>query len=153
MPDKPSNPYQGLDKALLRSTRELAPASPTPPAVTAEPVEPAALTSERTDRSTRARTHASTDAPKRAGRSALTEPDIIKTLYRKWQSKQHLTQSTFRYRAEDLERLDQLYKDDLSKKYPRLSKNDLPRLALDLLLEDYEEHGEESVLAQVLERM
>jgi len=151
MPDKPASPFQGLDKALLRSTR--GPAAPPPnQAAGSGATEIAAPTNESTDRRTGARTHAPTEASKRADKSAATDEDIIKSIYRKLQMKQHLTGYTFRFRASDLEALDEIYS-DLNRQYPRLSKNDLPRIALDWLLADYKEHGDESILAQVLARM
>jgi len=92
-----------------------------------------------------ARTHARIDAS--------LEVDHTESLYRKLQQKHHLSSYTFRYRLEELEALKKL-DEKLEKSHPnKLSKNDLVRVGVNWLLEDYEQNGESSMLARILARM
>ena len=94
---------------------------------------------------THARTHARIDAS--------LEVDHTESLYRKLQQKHHLSSYTFRYRLEELEALKKL-DEKLEKSHPnKLSKNDLVRVGVNWLLEDYEQNGESSMLARILARM
>jgi hypothetical protein len=92
-----------------------------------------------------ARTHARLDA--------RSERDLAKSLHRKLQQKHHLASYTFRFRSEELEDLTKL-DTKLEKSHPdKLSKNDLVRLGVNWLLEDYEQHGDTSMLARILAHM
>jgi hypothetical protein len=137
MTDKPSSPFQGLDKALLRSTQ----ASPSP--------SPAAPTAPRKPAPQRARVHArtgaSTDARKNAG--------LVDRLYRRLDNRQHLASSTFRFQSEELGELERVFVELNALRPRKSSKNDLVRLAVNWLLEDYKQNGEHSMLAQVFARM
>ena len=74
-------------------------------------------------------------------------------LYDQIQQKKHLSNGSFRYRADELEKLDAIFKGLEEKKPGRISKNDIARMALIAFYEDYEKNGDESVLAQVFKRM
>ncbi len=95
------------------------------------------------DAPARARTRASSDA----GKAILVEQ-----LRQKLLTKQHLASYTFRFRPEELERLDRLVGELNRSRTTKLSKNDLVRLALSWLLSDYEEEGQASVLMEVVGR-
>lgn len=112
---------------------------------TQEARKPESAKNARTDATTHARTHASIDAS--------LEDDLAESLYRKLQQKHHLSSYTFRFRLEELEDLTKL-DTKLEKSHPnKLSKNDLVRLGVNWLLEDYEQHGDTSMLARILARI
>jgi hypothetical protein len=77
----------------------------------------------------------------------------IDMLYDQIQQKKHLSNGSFRYRADELEKLDDIFKDLEAKKPGRISKNDIARMALIAFYQDYENNGEESILARVFKRM
>ncbi|HEY4036787.1 MAG TPA: hypothetical protein VGL94_22750 [Ktedonobacteraceae bacterium] len=77
----------------------------------------------------------------------------IDMLYDQIQQKKHLSNGSFRYRANELEKLDAIFKELEEKKPGRISKNDIARMALIAFYEDFEKNGDESVLAQVFKRM
>jgi len=78
---------------------------------------------------------------------------IIEVLYDQIQQKKHLSNGSFRYKANELEKLDAIFKDLEARKPGRISKNDIARMALIAFYEDYEKNGDESILAQVFKRM
>jgi hypothetical protein len=78
---------------------------------------------------------------------------IIEVLYDQIQQKRHLSNGSFRYRADELEKLEAIFKELEARKPGRISKNDIARMALIAFYEDYEKNGEESILAQVFKRM
>src|SRR5205807_3957119 len=77
----------------------------------------------------------------------------VDMLYDQIQQKKHLSNGSFRYRADELEKLDAIFKELEEKKPGRISKNDIARMALIAFYEDYDKNGDESVLAQVFKRM
>jgi len=91
-----------------------------------------------------------TEASKEASISKGVEVDM---LYDQIQQKKHLSNGSFRYRADELEKLDAIFKELEEKKPGRISKNDIARMALIAFYEDYDKNGDESVLAQVFKRM
>jgi hypothetical protein len=96
------------------------------------------------------RKHAPMHARMHTPTDALVHAELEEELYRRLQSKQRLASSTFRFRPEELEELDEVFK-KLEQKNPRkVSKNDLVRLGLNWLLADYRAHGEESLLERTL---
>jgi hypothetical protein len=98
-------------------------------------------------------THANTHARAHTPSNVSLGDDLPESLYRKLQQKHHLSSYTFRYRLEELEALRKL-DEKLEKSHPnKMSKNDLVRVAVNWLLEDYEKNGETSMLARILARM
>src|SRR5579884_3765228 len=77
----------------------------------------------------------------------------IDALYRKLQWRKHLSSYTFRYRVEELDELSEIFT-ELDERDPgKISRNDIARLSLLWLCEDYRQNGEASVLEQMLRRM
>jgi hypothetical protein len=74
-------------------------------------------------------------------------------LYDQIQQKRHLSNGSFRYRADGFKKLNAIFKELESKKPGRISKNDIARIALIAFYEDYEKNVDESILAQVFKRM
>jgi hypothetical protein len=98
--------------------------------------------------STRARTHARTSRG-----AAKTDGPVVDELYRVLQQKQRLASSTFRFQPQELETLDTVTSELAGSAGAKVSKNDVVRLALNWLLIDYREHGEQSMLGRVLQRV
>ncbi len=139
MADRPPSPFAGLgnlDKQLLRPTRREQPA----PASSDAPEEA----------SVPARTHARTPLRKRARADAPADP--LDDLVRRLAEKQHQASSTFRYRSDELTELDAVFA-EVKQAHRTISKNDIVRLGLAWLLDDYRRNKDDSVLAQVLARM
>jgi hypothetical protein len=138
---KPATDQAGKPRENGVPHRELV--SPAPK--TQEEKKPDGSTNTRTDANVHTRTHARIDAS--------TRSDLTESLYRKLQQKHHLSSYTFRYRLEELEALRKL-DEKFEKSHPnKMSKNDLVRIGVNWLLEDYEQNGETSMLARILVRM
>lgn len=125
-----------------------------------------ASTQESQSEDTNARMHARIDGSEQESKPASLQERtvtleeayigkgvIIEVLYDRIQQKRHLSNSSFRYRADELEKLDHIFRELEAKKPGRISKNDIARMALIAFYEDYEKNGDESILAQVFKRM
>lgn len=77
----------------------------------------------------------------------------METLYERLQRRKHLSSSTFRYSPEELAAMESIHKELEEQKPGRISKNDIARLGLMWLIEDYYKNEEASLLAQILARM
>jgi len=122
------------EEAMLEETIEAVAPPATPP------------DSDRTGgKVARSSVRARTRAPK-----AVSTVPLVDRLRQKLRSKQHLSSYTFRFRPEELEQLDQLVAELNQTRASKLSKNDLARLAVSWLLADYEERGQESLIAEVV---
>lgn len=128
------------EAALLQGAEGTTDVADTRPAPIPSPPKPA----RQADAPVRARTH----APKQVTNSPA-RPAVIEQLRQKLRVKQHLTSYTFRFRAEELEQLDQLVAELNQTRTSKLSKNDLVRLALAWLLTDHEEYGAASLVREV----
>jgi len=95
---------------------------------------------------TRARTHTRTTPEEASGGID------IDALYRKLQARKHLSSYTFRFRAEELDEIDQIASELEEEAEGKFSKNDLARLALLWFCEDYRTNGEESILGQIMSK-
>ena len=106
--------------------------------------------------SKRARTHERTKPKQSTPTSTPTRTDAqvhartIEHLKRAILNKKHLSSFTFRFKVEELEALDQVTEAVNEKIEQQISKNDVIRLSLKWLLEDYEQNKQASVLARVL---
>src|SRR6266702_5813801 len=119
------------------------------PESSAKPAPGPAITPVTEDKQ-QARTHVRRSASMQAQEKRST---IIETLYRQLQSKKHLSSYTFRYRPEELDELERIFTQIEGENPGKVSRNDLARLALNALFEDYRSNGEVSTLALVLKRM
>lgn len=101
-----------------------------------------------------ARTHARTQEVKQTSEETYIGKGIsIDMLYDQIQQRKHLSNGSFRYRSDELEKMDAIFRELDEQKPGRISKNDLARMALVTLCHDFQENGEESILAQVFKRM
>lgn len=139
--------------AILRSSEEVeaeaallqeAEGTPAIADTLAAPVPSSQKTGRETSAPVRARTHTPKPVTNNSAR-----PAVIDQLRQKLRAKQHLTSYTFRFRAEELEQLDQLVAELNQTRASKLSKNDLVRLALAWLLTDHEEYGAASLVREV----
>jgi len=136
--------------------------SPVDPMQALQPVQTDADTPERTHAekqtdkqtdvqapmpvSTRTRVHARTHTQKK-------EAIPVEALYEQIVNRKHLSSSTFRFQPEELQALEEVFTKLDRQKPGRLSRNDIARLGLIWLFEDFKQHGDESVLAEVHRRM
>lgn len=135
--------------AILRSPEEVQ-AEQAMLEESSEPV-PQPATSREADRTPSRDARPTVRARTRAPKALVTVP-MVDRLRQKLRSKQHLSSYTFRFRPEELEQLDQLVAELNRTRATKLSKNDLARLAVSWLLADYEERGQESLIAEVVSR-
>ena len=94
--------------------------------------------------------HASKNAPMHTLTDARTRARIYKQIKKNVIRRSRLGGFTFRYQREELDRLDRLIAEVNKNQEVKVSKNDLVRIALNWLLEDYDENKRASVLAKVL---
>lgn len=78
---------------------------------------------------------------------------VIDALYEQISQRKHLSNYSFRYQSGELDALDAIYQQLDKKKPGRISKNDVGRMALIVLCQDYKDNGDQSFIAQVLKRM
>lgn len=145
MTDKPSSPFAGLDKALLRATQRQVPTADEPQA--SSTVRPAdadkVVQVPETDES------ASYQASKLA--SSLAKRDVIEMI-RKAVKVPGKEVSFVRLTAEEKGQLAEIvytYK----RQGKKTSENEINRIAINFILEDYKAEGENSILASVLARL
>lgn len=101
---------------------------------------------------THAPMHAETDIPKGARKHASVHARTEEELRKATSIKKHLSSFTFRFRLEELEKLDELTAKINQDAEQKISKNDIVRLALNWLIKDHEENKGKSMLVRVLRR-
>jgi len=144
----PTSPFARLDTGLLRSTR------PKPPAETATPPEeqtPAAQPTKRSSRQSRPRPQT---APRTVAstRGAVEAQDDVVQRIRKIVKTQGREVSFIRLTAEEKGQLaDVVY--TYKRQGRKTTENEVSRIAVNYLLEDYKANGNTSVLARVLEAL
>ena len=101
------------------------------------------------DDNTQARQRARTHARQQPGKRTSVEQELRERVL----IKRHLSSFTFRFQLEELEALDRVTDEINQNGRHKTSKNDVIRLALNWLLQDYEVKKEDSMLAKVLNRI
>ncbi len=162
MTDKPKSPFTGLDKALLRSTREPAPI-PDPPKPSEESASLAAEETEPVSRPAKGkvvikqagkqanvddRRQASRGASKQASMLAKEQSNVIEKI-RKAVRSPGKEVSFVRLSSEEKGQLAEIvytYK----RQGTKTSENEINRIAINYILEDYKTNGQESILAKVI---
>jgi carboxylesterase type B len=147
MADKPTSPFAGLDKALLRSTKQ----SPTaPPQQTSQrPANP-----QKTDTVT-PRYHDTTVSamqPRTHDTMIPQDEGDIFDVVRKAVKQIGKEAATHRFTLDEkslLADIEYTYK----RRGIRTSETEITRIAINYFLEDYRRHGESSLLATVLKRL
>jgi hypothetical protein len=152
--DKSASPFAnlGLDKALLRSTQSNASRTDATTGREEATESPASQPKEKRAR-TRARVGARADTGVDTLAHAASDASTIEALYRQLQAKQRLASQTFRFQPDELAALERVAAAVKGSGARSLSKNDLVRLGLNWLIDDYDQHGQDSVLAKVCARL
>ena len=133
MADKPTTPFAGLDKALLRSTK------PTPP-----PRETPQLPDKPQTNDTVIPRHHDTAIPQ--------ADDDIFDVVRKAVKQIGKEAAAHRFTLDEknlLADIEYTYK----RKGIRTSENEITRIAINYFIEDYRKNGESSLLAAILKRL
>jgi hypothetical protein len=152
MADKPSSPFAGLDKALLRSTQHEA---PSPPASPARPTQPktrrASPTTPKADRSPQASTRSSQLASPSASTLASYHPELVETI-RKTVKVPGKEVSFIRLTPEEKGQIaDIVY--TYKRQGRKTTENEINRIAVNFIVEDYRANGSASILARVLDAL
>ncbi len=165
MADKPASPFAGLgvDKALLRATRTQTEAPPLTPTVEMPPAlveQPAHAHEELAEIPSPRDTPKARQQPRR--KEATTASNRDTTVSRHHGETVEIIRravrvvgkeaATYRFSPEEKARMSELiytYK----RHGIRTSENEVSRIALNFIFQDYEENGEASVLAKVLEAL
>jgi hypothetical protein len=168
-----------LSAGVNNAVPQRRPGAPPPPPKVIRPPERTADTEEPEKKpapvvapqqeDTPARMHARTQTPENTGvstpkqtqkstnKQTSTQKHMgrfnVEALYEQIRDKKHLSTGTFRYKAEELQEMENIYKLLDDQKPGRMSKNDIARLALIYLCEDFRNNGDASLLEQMLKRM
>ncbi|MHB8645462.1 MAG: hypothetical protein ACYDAR_06705 [Thermomicrobiales bacterium] len=160
MADKPS-PFTGLDKALLRSSKPQAPpVVPDEPVV--QPVQPEVVI-PRPEPETQPMRRPATTPRKREEKKPPKESSNHNTMVSRYQEEMIAAirgavrvvgkeAATYRFSPDEKARVsDIIY--TYKRQGIRTSENEISRIALNFIFQDYEENGELSVLARVLDAL
>ena len=120
--------------------------SPPSPAQPVAPVEPQR---EEEVHNTQTRQRARMHTRQQPGKRTSLEQELRERVL----AKRHLSSITFRFQLEELEAFDRVTAEINQNGRHKTSKNDVIRLALNWLLQDYELKKEDSMLARVLNRI
>src|SRR5512147_1911701 len=147
MADKSTSPFAGLDKALLRSTKQ----SPAPPQKdqkqeTAKSSEPDPTIPRHRD------TTVSTMPPRNEDTTVAHAEDDILDVVRKAVRQIGKEAATHRFtigEKNSLAEIEYTYR----RQGIRTSENEITRIAINYFIEDYRKHGDSSLLAKILKRL
>jgi hypothetical protein len=148
MAEKPPSPFARLDTGLLRSTRP----QPTPATESAAPEPPpAAQPTDRPSRQVRPRKSTVPRQPARSQAAGESGDDIVQRI-RKVVKTQGKEVSFIRLTAQEKGQLaDIVY--TYKRQGRRTTENEVSRIAVNYLLEDYRVNGSVSMLARVLDAL
>jgi hypothetical protein len=144
MADKPTSPFAGLDKALLRSTKQSAAA---PPQKTAQ--QPAKPQTNDTVIPRHHDTTVSTMPPRNQDTMIPQDDGNILDVVRKAVKQIGKEAATHRFTSDEknlLADIEYTYR----RQGIRTSENEITRIAINYFIEDYRKNGESSLLATVL---
>lgn len=147
MADNPTNPFAGLDKALLRSTKQSPPAP-----LQKSPQRPAKPQKNDTMIPRHHDTTVSTMQPRNQDTTVPQAHSDILDVVRKAVRQIGKEAATHRFTLDEkslLADIEYTYK----RRSIRTSENEITRIAINYFIEDYRRHGESSLLAKVLQRL
>src|SRR5512132_391823 len=147
MADKPASPFAGLDKALLRSTKQSSP----PPQQdmeqdTAKAPNPDTTIPRHHD------TAASATPPRNEDTTVAHAEDDILDVVRKAVRQIGKEAATHRFTMDEktsLADIEYTYR----RRGIRTSENEITRIAINYFIQDYRAHGDSSLLAKTLKRL
>jgi hypothetical protein len=148
MADKTASPFAGLDKALLRSTKQ---SSPPPPQKDVEQ-ETAKAPKPDTTIPRHHDTAVSSMPPRNQDTTVAHSQDDILDVVRKAVRQIGKEAATHRFTLDEKNSLA-----DIEYTYRRqgirTSENEVTRIAINYFIEDYRTHGDSSLLAKILKRL
>jgi hypothetical protein len=147
MADKPTSPFAGLDKALLRSTKQSPPA---PPQKT--PQRPTKTQNDDTMVPQHHDITVSTMQPRHHDTMTPQASDDIFDVVRKAVKQIGKEAATHRFTLDEknlLADIEYTYK----RQGIRTSENEITRIAINYFIEDYRKNGESSLLATIIKRL
>ena len=145
MADKPTNPFAGLDKALLRSTKSTPPPRETPQ-LPDKPQPNDTVIPRHHD------TTVSIMQPRHHDTTIPQADDDIFDVVRKAVKQIGKEAATHRFTLDEknlLADIEYTYK----RKGIRTSENEITRIAINYFIEDYHKNGESSLLATIIKRL
>src|SRR5512132_1264174 len=148
MADKSPSPFAGLDKALLRSTKQSSP----PPPQKDEEQETAKAPKPDTTIPRHHDTAVSTMPPSNQDTTVADSQDNILDVVRKAVRQIGKEAATHRFTLDEknsLAEIEYTYR----RQGIRTSENEITRIAINYLIEDYRTHGDSSLLAQTMKRL
>jgi hypothetical protein len=148
MADKSTSPFAGLDKALLRSTKQSPPAPPQKHVEqdTAKDPKPATAIPRHHD------TAVATMTPRNQDTVVSDAEDDILDVVRKAVRQIGKEAATHRFTLDEknsLADIEYTYR----RQSIRTSENEITRIAINYFIEDYRAHGDSSLLAKILRRL
>ena len=147
MADKTASPFAGLDKALLRSTKQS-----TPPPQKDEEEETAKAPKPDTTIPRHRDTTVSTMPPRNEDTTVAHAEDDILDVVRKAVRQIGKEPATHRFTLDEKNSLA-----DIEYTYRRqgirTSENEITRIAINYFIQEYRKHGDSSLLAKVLKRL
>ncbi len=151
MADHPASPFSGLDKALLRSTRPATPAeaaeTETPPSPSTEASVSAKPTRRQTEQTSKSAKNLATPRASKLADMLASNNDIVQTV-RKTLKTQGKEVAFTRITSEEKQQLaDILY--TYKRQGRKTTENEITRIAINYLMEDYMAHGDLSILASI----
>lgn len=165
MDEKPGSPYNftNLDSSLIRSTKRTAPSSP--PSISQQqspeivvndhtPRHPHRLDEQRDAIQTdvhNIQPHATVPPQAHAPTLPSSDSSLIAEVHKAVKQIGRF-EGTHRYTEEEKDGLDEIIR-TCKKKRIRTSENEIARIGINVLLEDYRRNGEQSILAQVLKSL
>ena len=153
MANKPTSPFTGLDKALLRSTQPVAPSSPEPPPTEPAPPRPRRAPSAKPKavRDQQASALSSQLASAPASTLASYHGQLVETI-RKIVKIPGKEVSFIRLTPEEKGQLaDIVY--TYKRQGRKTTENEINRIAVNFIVEDYKTNGAASILASVLDAL
>ena len=146
MADKSTSPFAGLDKALLRSTKQSPPPQKYVEQDTAKDPKPATAIPRHHD------TAVATMTPRNQDTVVSDAEDDILDVVRKAVRQIGKEAATHRFTLDEknsLADIEYTYR----RQSIRTSENEITRIAINYFIEDYRAHGDSSLLAKILRRL
>jgi hypothetical protein len=146
MADKSTSPFAGLDKALLRSTKQSPPAPPQKHVEQDKDSKPDTVIPRHHD------TAVATTTPRNQDTAVSDAEDDILDVVRKAVRQIGKEAATHRFTLDEknsLADIEYTYR----RQSIRTSENEITRIAINYFIEDYRAHGDSSLLAKILRRL
>lgn len=152
MAEQPRSPFSRLDTSLLRSTRDLPATVDEAPAVVEDPVPPPTRSSSSRKRPVRQSSREDSRDASELASTLASHPDEMVAAIRKVVRTSGREVSYVRLTAEEKAVLgDIVY--TFKKQGKKTTENEINRIAVNFLLEDYRVNGANSILVKVIDSL